>query len=116
MIDKVTELNLLYDFYGPVLTERQQRVFTLYYFQDLSLGEIAEELDVSRQAVYDLVHRSERTLRELEGKLGLIRRYREEQNVLAQVKQQLEHVKAALGDHPVSGQVAEALEMLNTLQ
>ena len=68
------EMTLLYDFYGELLTERQQMCFELYHDQDLSLAEIAQELKVSRQGVYDNLSRAEATLRNMEEKTGCVRR------------------------------------------
>ena len=56
-MEKTLRMNLLFDFYGPLLTDRQRDVFRMYFQEDLSLAEIGEELDVSRQAVYDLLKR-----------------------------------------------------------
>lgn len=75
MLDKVVEIGLLYDFYGKLLTDKQQETMTLYYYEDLSLAEIAERMKISRQGVYDHLHRSEETLKDLESKLGLIKKY-----------------------------------------
>lgn len=75
MFDKIVQMNLLYDFYGQLLTEKQQEVLQLYYSHDLSLGEIAEQLGVSRQAVYDTIKRTEKLLYEYEEKLGLVRKF-----------------------------------------
>ena len=68
------EMTLLYDYYGELLTQRQQMCFDLYYNQDLSLAEIAQELQVSRQGVYDNLSRAEATLRNMEEKTGCVRR------------------------------------------
>ena len=68
------EMTLLYDHYGELLTERQRMCFELYFDQDLSLAEIAQELKVSRQGVYDNLNRAEATLRNMEEKLGCVRR------------------------------------------
>ena len=64
------EMTLLYDYYGDLLTERQRMCFDLYHNQDFSLAEIAQELQVSRQGVYDNLSRAEATLRNLEEKTG----------------------------------------------
>ena len=69
-----TELILLYDYYGALLTERQQECFELRYNQDLSLGEIAEILGVSRQAVCDNLTRTEALLRRMEENIGCVKR------------------------------------------
>ena len=66
---------LLYDFYGDMLTERQKEFYDLYYNEDLSLSEIAENYGISRQGVRDVIVRAEATLTELEDKTGIIRRF-----------------------------------------
>lgn len=68
------EMTLLYDYYGELLTERQRMCFDLRYNQDLSLTEIAQELQVSRQGVFDNLNRAEALLRNMEEKTGCVRR------------------------------------------
>ncbi len=68
------ELILLYDYYGALLTRRQQECFEMRYNQDLSLTEIGEELGISRQGVYDNLSRTEALLRNMEEKTGCVRR------------------------------------------
>lgn len=75
MFDKILQMNLLYDFYGQLLTEKQQEALQLYYSYDLSLGEISEQLGVSRQAIYDTIKRSEKLLFDYEQKLGLVAKF-----------------------------------------
>lgn len=70
------EMTLLYDYYGDLLTDRQKQCFDLRYNQDLSLSEIAQELQVSRQGVYDNLNRAEALLRNMEEKTGCVRRDR----------------------------------------
>ena len=72
MVDKTVRMNLLFDFYGQLLTDRQRRFFEMYYAEDLRLGEIAEHFDVSRQAVYDILKRSAKALESFEERLGLV--------------------------------------------
>ncbi|MFO7265198.1 MAG: YlxM family DNA-binding protein [Limnochordales bacterium] len=91
---KKVRMNLLYDFYGQLLTKKQRTFFDLYYQDDLSLGEIAAQHDVTRQAVYDILKRSERTLEAFEAKLKLVERFLRGQQVLRQVEKDL----AALAD------------------
>ena len=57
------DMILLYDYYGDLLTDRQKECFELRYYQDLSLGEIGEELGISRQGVHDNLSRAEALLR-----------------------------------------------------
>lgn len=89
-IDKVTMMTLLYDFYGQLLTKKQQKFIELYYGNDYSLGEIAENYGVSRQAVYDTLKRAENTLRNYERKLGLIDKFLKQRNKLAEAAWLLE--------------------------
>ena len=69
-----TELVLLYDYYGDLLTERQKECFELRYNQDLSLSEIGEELGISRQGVFDNLSRTEAMLKNMERKTGCMAR------------------------------------------
>lgn len=75
MKEKSLELVELFDFYGPMLTEKQQEFFDLYYNEDLSLGEIAENAGITRQGVRDAIQRGETILLETERQLHLVRRY-----------------------------------------
>ena len=68
------EMALLLDYYGGMLTDKQRECFDMRYNQDLSLGEIAEMLGVSRQAVNDNLSRTEAALRRMEENIGCIRR------------------------------------------
>lgn len=75
MLEKTNRVNILYDFYGSLLTRRQQQIIELYYQHNLSLGEIAEEYQISRQAVYDLMNRAVKALERFEDKLELYKKY-----------------------------------------
>ena len=68
------ELALLFDTYGGMLTEKQRDCFDMRYNQDLSLGEIAEFMGVSRQAVNDNLTRTEALLRRMEENIGSVKR------------------------------------------
>ena len=68
------EMTLLFDFYGGMLTDKQQQCFDMRYNQDLSLGEIAETMGVSRQAVCDNLARTEALLRKMESSVGCVSR------------------------------------------
>ena len=68
------ELALLFDYYGGMLTDKQRECFDMRYNQDLSLGEIAETLGVSRQAVNDNLTRTEALLRRMEENIGSVKR------------------------------------------
>ena len=70
------EMTLLFDYYGDLLTERQRMCFDLRHNQDMSLAEIAEELQVSRQSIHDILTRTETQLRNMEEKTGCVARDR----------------------------------------
>ncbi|MEZ2656597.1 YlxM family DNA-binding protein [Aneurinibacillus aneurinilyticus] len=89
MLEETTRLHLLYDFYGRLLKDRQRKYFEMYYRDDLSLGEIAEIEDISRQAVFEQVKRIARTLEEYERKLGLLARYEKRHALLEELQREL---------------------------
>lgn len=77
MLEKTNRVNLLFDFYGPLLKDRPRQFLEMYYREDLTLSEIAEIMEVTRQAVYDQVKRTEAVLEQYEDKLQLLSRYEE---------------------------------------
>ena len=72
---KNLEISLLLDFYGEILTAKQKEVVDLYYNEDLSLAEIGERSQITRQGVRDCIKRGEATLIEMEEKLGLVKKF-----------------------------------------
>lgn len=77
VLDKNVEICLLLDFYGNMLTDRQKEIMVLYYEDNLSLSEVAEELGITRQAVSDSIKRSEKILHDTEEKLLLLKQHLE---------------------------------------
>ncbi len=75
MKNQTYRMTMLFDFYGELLTERQREFFDLYYNEDLSLSEIAENSGISRQGVRDVIVRAESAMQAIEDKTGLIRRF-----------------------------------------
>lgn len=94
-IEKVARMALLVDFYGQLLTEKQRQAMELYYSEDLSLGEIAESLVISRQAVHDLVKRSGKILEEYELNLGLVQKHLSLKQGLEQISDILKKYRQA---------------------
>lgn len=88
-MERLVRTGLLYDFYGGLLTDKQRKVMELYYNEDWSLAEIATKEAVSRQAVHDLLQRSERLMEEYEAKLGLVKLFTKQQTILRDVAQKL---------------------------
>ena len=83
---KTIEINKLFDFYGALLTEKQQKVIKDYYFYNTSLSEISENLNISRQAVRDCLVKAENALKKFEYELGLIKIYEKQQQIIEQMQ------------------------------
>lgn len=110
MLEKTVRMNSLFDFYQPLLTNKQRLYLERYYLDDFSLGEISEEFNVSRQAVYDNIRRTETMLEEYEEKLGLYKKYQERLALYEQLK------GLAPGDFPERTQLLKAIETLEKLE
>ena len=107
MEDRVA-LNVLLDFYGPLLTAHKQEVLRLYCEEDMSLQEIADQLEITRQGVHDAVAKARRQLMGYEEKLGLARRHRA---LTREAERCLESLEAI----PGSPAVEEAREILRKM-
>lgn len=86
MSERRDYLAILFDLYGGMLTAKQQNMFDLYHQCDLSLGEIAEESLISRQAVFDVLKRTEHALEEYELKLHLADKEMKRQKTIDELK------------------------------
>lgn len=84
-LDKTELMNNLLDLYGGLLTENQLNVMELYYMNDLSLSEIAEELNVTRSAVHDTLKKASVMLEMYESKLGLLAKEKEKMLLLEKI-------------------------------
>jgi len=109
MLEKTTQMNLLYDFYGIMLTEKQREFVELYYLDDLSLAEIAEQFEISRQAVHDNIRRAGAQLLELESKLRLVERFERRREIGERVLSLLEELPEPRRNE-VAGLVQELIE------
>src|SRR5690242_7735884 len=74
-MDKLSEIAYMLDFYGGLLTEKQRQIMSFHYEEDMSLSEISEVFNTSRQAVHDIIKRSEKILIDFEKELGLVKRH-----------------------------------------
>ena len=106
-VDDRFEVGWLFGFYGPLLTERQRKLISLYCEEDYSLSEIAAREGISRQGVYDAIRRGARQLEEYERQLGLLARY---QRLSEGLQKGLELLKGAPGE-----QAQQARDLLETL-
>ena len=110
---------LYFDFYGSLLTEKQKEIYDLYYQQDLSFGEISEIRGVSREAVYDLLKRTEEALIFYESKLKLVEKYQLSREIIKEIAQKIdilrERIENDYRDRQMNelGQVADLLQKLD---
>ena len=74
-MEKIIERNLLFDFYGELLTDRQREIYQDAVYGDLSLSELADDYGISRQGVHDQIKRCDKALEEYESKLHLVERF-----------------------------------------
>ena len=109
------QMTLLFDYYGELLTERQRMCFDLRYNQDLSLAEIAEELQVSRQGVHDNLSRAEALLLNMEEKTGYVRRAMECRKAAGKIRQAAEQL-AKYEDKNVSDLAQTILDAAKDLE
>lgn len=91
-MNKVYEISLLLDFYGQLLTDRQYEILDLHYNNDYTLSEIAEQLNISRQGVFDNEKRARAQLNEYEEKLGLVFKFSEQNIKVKNISKQLNEV------------------------
>ena len=89
-LDEIVRLSYLYDFYGPLLKEKQQQIFENYVLNDYSLSEIAGEYGMTSQGVYDVVKRCSEKLEDYEKKLNLYKRFQKAKERLEKVEELVE--------------------------
>ena len=106
--------SMLLDFYGALLTDKQRQCFDLHVNEDLSLSEIAEQSGVSRQGVWDNIRRAEASMREIEEKTGLLRRFTRTREELERLRGELAQI-AALSAGQAEALAAEAARRLDGL-
>lgn len=86
-MEKIYEQTMLFDFYGELLTEHQRSVYIDAVYNDLSLGEIAEERGISRQGVHDLIRRCDKILKGYEDKLHLVERFTRAKETVREIQE-----------------------------
>lgn len=96
MVEKLVEIGILFDFYGKLLTEKQYGVVELFYIEDFSLSEIGEELNITRQGVYDTLKRAEEKLYQYESTLGLASKFRENHHNIKRILELTEEIKSSV--------------------
>lgn len=106
-LEKTNRINLLFDFYQQLLTDKQRTFLMKYYHDDYSLGEIADEYAISRQAVYEHIKRAQTMLLEYEDKLQLLAKHERRIQQVTQIEQALDEM-----DHRRAEQIKRLLQHL----
>ena len=112
---KDLQMSMLLDFYGGLLTEKQQNAIDLYYNQDLSLSEIAQEAGITRQGVRDAVKRAEAQLIEMETQLGLAARFRKMQGYVQEIGRAVERIGQVNAEQFRSEEIDACADKINKL-
>lgn len=110
MKDSAFHMTMLYDFYGDLLTERQKEFYDLYYNEDFSLAEIAENVGITRQGVRDVIVRAEAILREMEEKTGIVARFLEVRDGLQSIEEGAKKIAALNNAQIGSQQLADLVQ------
>jgi len=110
------EMTLLFDFYGDLLTGKQQEYFDLYYNGDLSLSEIAEADGITRQGVRSVLKRGEDTLTDIEEKTGLVRRFGEQGRVVSDIEMLAEAIVTKTAETETRVLAAQIVQNLQSLK
>ena len=91
-MEKNVEISVLCQLYGKALTDKQYEVLTDYYNNDLSLSEIAENNNITRQAVRDIIKKGENKLYELEKNISLMKKVLDEEKIINKIKNELDEI------------------------
>ena len=109
---KDMEFAWLFDFYGDMLTDKQRQVVALYYEEDLSLAEIAENQNITRQGVRDSLKRAEAQMRDMEERLQLAGRFREMREGFDAICQAAQNVRALNEQNGAVREIDECAERI----
>jgi len=102
-MDKIIERGMLYDFYGELLTDHQKQVYEALVYNDMSLSEIGDEYNISRQGAHDLIKRCDKLLSNYEDKLHLISKFQT-------IKSKIELIESSTNDETVKKLAYQILE------
>lgn len=115
IIEEKVKISILCQLYGKLLTEKQYEVLDDYYNNDLSLSEIAENLEITRQAVRDNIKKGENKLLEYEEKLGIMKRVMEQEEKIAVILSEITKIKSKSSDKEVERILEHIKNELNCL-
>ncbi len=97
-MERIAYQNLLYDFYGELLTDHQRRIYECAVYEDLSLKELSDEYGITRQGIHDLIKRCDKTLGEYENRLHMIEKFSAIKDIVKQIREASEEDRTENGD------------------
>ncbi|MGL4362514.1 MAG: YlxM family DNA-binding protein [Cellulosilyticaceae bacterium] len=109
-MEKFLEVTYLFDFYQELLTDKQRELVIGYYFDDLSLGELASQNQISRQSVFDTIKKAEQKFLDYENKLCMWKKHQEQEKILEHMKEIVQQLRVNI----IDGQ-APKIDELETL-
>ena len=115
MFEKNLSISLLLDFYGDVLSERQLEMLNMYYNEDCSLAEIAEDFSISRQGVRSVLKKGETILINMEEKLGLASKFVKMKEKSNKIAQELENINVSIDNKDISDKIHSLIEEIKEL-
>ena len=115
LLPQKVRLELLFDFYGSLLTDKQQRALELHWDEDFSLREVAEHLSVSRQAVYYAVRSAQTALEHYEEKLGLVAQFEQQRAQISELLQRLSQIESSVSDTRAQQEIRAIGELLRAI-
>ena len=114
-MDKKIEISMLWQIYGALLTEKQKEYIDYYYNEDLSLSEIAENEEITRQGVRDIIKKGEKKLFEYEEKLGFMKRTLNQEKKIEKALSELTKIQKDSSDKQISSVLEEIKKELSCL-
>ena len=105
--------NMLFDFYGLLLTERQREIYVMHHHDDCSLAEIGDSMGVTPQAVADMLKRADAKLNRYEEKLGLVQKFHSQQEVLAETEGTLTELAKLPGASEKAAAIRKAIAKMS---
>ena len=115
-MEKLLNITMMFDYYGKLLTKREYDVIDKYYNEDLSLNEIAQICDISKQAVSDSLKRAENKLYEYEQKLGLIEKSKKSHQFLRKIRNDLFSLSPEIKSKEIGNIIIDIEDFLNDLE
>jgi predicted DNA-binding protein YlxM (UPF0122 family) len=115
MFEKNLNISLLLDFYGDILTQRQNEMLNMYYNEDCSLAEIADTFSISRQGVRSVLKKAETILLDMENKLGLAAKFVKVREKSTEIASELDLINETIKNDDISSKIHSLIEEIKEM-